>query len=641
MPATRIQFKRGKKSELPTSAPSGTPLWCEDSHELYIGTDVGIVPAVNAKARNIGEIVISSIPLYDAGLHLLDGSTIYGDGIYADFVNYMKYIYESGGKTQTITRYYGWKFTLGIVPSTSTTVYTKSLNPSEIDQLYDANGSPLMGWIINSINGSTMITKASGYTNTATFVYDSSLNIVQNITIPSSCFMKSSSYHDATLVGRLDENDYVISGFDTNKSYIQMPVKTPTSSFELVVKTHTPMSFSNYSVIETDTKFYGLIWRVASGGNSVIYMSSTGKANNICNGTKPGLTIPANMDVWFKVTWNGSTYSFAYSTDGVNYTTGTTVANSNPINWSTGIQGLGGGSWESYPWTNGTIDLKGSYLKIDGVTYWNPVHYLNEEESWNRCVALHGECGKFLYNPVNHSVRLPKINGFIECTHDENILGDLIEAGLPNITGCVPGSEEGQMKGVSYKCPDGAFYTKNTNATNGSSANDSYDNDVFGFDASLSNPIYGRSNKVQPESIMKLAYIVLADTHRTDIEVNLNYYATEVNRKCNADLSNCTAVHIVDNYKSNGYWRIIYSNGYCRQGGVIKADVDTYQSGKQLYLPQPYANTDYFFCVQSVRGAGANIYEPVIYNKEKTFLYYHNVVANGNGATWLAEGYIR
>jgi len=42
MVATNIRLRRGKKSELPTSAPSGTPLWCEDTKELYVGTDNGV-----------------------------------------------------------------------------------------------------------------------------------------------------------------------------------------------------------------------------------------------------------------------------------------------------------------------------------------------------------------------------------------------------------------------------------------------------------------------------------------------------------------------------------------------------------------------------------------------------------------------
>ena len=35
---TNIRIRRGKKANLPKSAPSGMPLWCEDTKELYIGT---------------------------------------------------------------------------------------------------------------------------------------------------------------------------------------------------------------------------------------------------------------------------------------------------------------------------------------------------------------------------------------------------------------------------------------------------------------------------------------------------------------------------------------------------------------------------------------------------------------------------
>lgn len=38
-----LQFRRGLKNNLPTSAPSGMPLWCTDTKELYIGTDTGLL----------------------------------------------------------------------------------------------------------------------------------------------------------------------------------------------------------------------------------------------------------------------------------------------------------------------------------------------------------------------------------------------------------------------------------------------------------------------------------------------------------------------------------------------------------------------------------------------------------------------
>lgn len=43
----------------------------------------------NTKTRMLGEILTSTIPLTDAGLHATDGSVLLGDGIYADFVSYM------------------------------------------------------------------------------------------------------------------------------------------------------------------------------------------------------------------------------------------------------------------------------------------------------------------------------------------------------------------------------------------------------------------------------------------------------------------------------------------------------------------------------------------------------------------------
>lgn len=47
------------------------------------------VAGLGATRRNIGEIVSSILPLTDAGLHLLDGAVINGNGIYSKFVTYI------------------------------------------------------------------------------------------------------------------------------------------------------------------------------------------------------------------------------------------------------------------------------------------------------------------------------------------------------------------------------------------------------------------------------------------------------------------------------------------------------------------------------------------------------------------------
>lgn len=49
---------------------------------------------MGGSSRNIGEIVTSTLPLTDAGLHLLDGSLLQGGGIYNSFVSYIANLYE-------------------------------------------------------------------------------------------------------------------------------------------------------------------------------------------------------------------------------------------------------------------------------------------------------------------------------------------------------------------------------------------------------------------------------------------------------------------------------------------------------------------------------------------------------------------
>lgn len=89
-----------------------------------------------------------------------------------------------------------------------------------------------------------------------------------------------------------------------------------------------------------------------------------------------------------------------------------------------------------------------------------------------------------------------------------NTVGTIKEAGLPNITG----ETKYLSAGVVWNgAPSGAFRgyasdgTKVTNVSNTGSADAHY----FVFDASLSNPIYGSSDTVQPPAVC-VNYIIRA-----------------------------------------------------------------------------------------------------------------------------------
>lgn len=93
--------------------------------------------------RNIGEIVSSTIPLTDAGLHLLDGALIQGSGIYSAFVDYIAglvstypnlFVTESAWQTAVTTYGVCGKFVYDSVndtvrlPKYSNKIYTSGIN---------------------------------------------------------------------------------------------------------------------------------------------------------------------------------------------------------------------------------------------------------------------------------------------------------------------------------------------------------------------------------------------------------------------------------------------------------------------------------------------------------------------------------
>ena len=64
---------------------------------LYLGGKLvaGATNTDGSSVRNLGEIVQSTVPVVDAGLHLLDGSLINGNGIYSNFVQEITKLYTA------------------------------------------------------------------------------------------------------------------------------------------------------------------------------------------------------------------------------------------------------------------------------------------------------------------------------------------------------------------------------------------------------------------------------------------------------------------------------------------------------------------------------------------------------------------
>lgn len=228
------------------------------------------------------------------------------------------------------------------------------------------------------------------------------------------------------------------------------------------------------------------------------------------------------------------------------------ISGSKPINL--GVRNIGELIYSSLPLTDAGLHLLDGSLILGGGIYQGFVDYIADlygdgtnvpdyfctEAEWQTAVTTYGVCGKFVYDSVNNTVRLPKITGIVEGTTDTSALGDLVEAGLPNITG---GLDFGDRAPVNGWGASGAFYTQTDNY------NAYYSNDntmsnrqkSVDFDASRSSSIYGNSATVQPQTIKCFVYIVIANSTKTDIQVDIDEIAIDLNGKADVDLSNITA----------------------------------------------------------------------------------------------------
>lgn len=280
----------------------------------------------------------------------------------------------------------------------------------------------------------------------------------------------------------------------------------------------------------------------------------------------------------------------------------------------------------------GVISGSGAYSAF--VTYIaglvsNYPDLFETEANWQSAVTTYGVCGKFVYNSTNNTVRLPKITGIVEGTTDLTALGDLVEAGLPNITGV------SCWAAASAYSPSGAFYVSSTSKTSLSSGI-AETVTAEGFKASRSNSIYGNSSTVQPQAIKVLYYIVIATTTKTDIQVDIDEIATDLNGKADVDLSNCTKPHIVETYVNGTSWYRVYSDGWCEQGG-FKNNIPSGVTGSSVVFLKKFSNTNYF----SVPSWGAAVYAAFgVGNRTTTGMTIYNRSNENTWCYWEAKGYI-
>ena len=183
--------------------------------------------------------------------------------------------------------------------------------------------------------------------------------------------------------------------------------------------------------------------------------------------------------------------------------------------------------------------ISGSGSYADFVTYISGLvsdypDLFETEANWQTSVTTYGVCGKFVYDSVNNTVRLPKITGFVEGTNSLSDLGALTAAGLPIPNISIPTTGSGDNNNqwhMAVLMADGGSLTR------GGRGNDNWAIQTLNANNST---IYGNSSTVQPQSIKVLYYIVLATSTKTQIQVDIDEIATDLNGKADIGGANIT-----------------------------------------------------------------------------------------------------
>lgn len=178
-----------------------------------------------------------------------------------------------------------------------------------------------------------------------------------------------------------------------------------------------------------------------------------------------------------------------------------------PKQFKEATKDLGGGlplghlfAWPFQTPPDGCIQCNGlTYSRVLYKDFWNYISskgWVKTEDKWNSIASANGGyCPYYSTGDGSTTFRTPKFAPFMQVAIASANVGTYHRAGLPNIKGDLPAGEISDVADIQMS---GAFYQDGTNTNHGLVSDK--DNRQAHFDASRSNPIYGRSSTVQPES---------------------------------------------------------------------------------------------------------------------------------------------
>ena len=163
--------------------------------------------------------------------------------------------------------------------------------------------------------------------------------------------------------------------------------------------------------------------------------------------------------------------------------------------------------------------------------------------------------------------------------------GTVKEAGLPNITGTLYSviNEQGSASGaIQYAATETGVAGTGTARQRGN----------YTLNASLSNPIYGKSDTVQPPALTLLPCIKAFDASVNPGLIDITELANEMAGKVDKVINGKNIAYVVDSYNDmQGNWWREWSDGWLEQGGKQQGN-DAYAK-MTVNLLRPFSGPDY------------------------------------------------
>lgn len=270
--------------------------------------------------------------------------------------------------------------------------------------------------------------------------------------------------------------------------------------------------------------------------------------------------------------------------------------------------------------------LGGEYSRTAYADLWAWVQtqngYLIEESAWQAKAAANGGNVPF-YSKGDGSTtfRVPALKCWVRGAGSISEVGSYLAAGLPNITGSTAWAINGTIgafssQGTPYHQNTGALSVKTDGKAYGAIGDTGADsrksNVSANIDASLSNPIYGSSDTVQPPSIVGLwcvkAYGTVTNVGSTDvanISTGLTQAETRITRLENSKVDKAGNAWVVESYRNDTEWYRVWSDGWLEQGGRYQAPSTGIMT---ITFLKPFTDANYTLSTQTGDPVDSNWY---------------------------------